>query len=186
MTEKQVLRWIKDNLSGFINQALSEARTDNPKLFYTEDWIAGMAYREVGFLIDRYATQGKPPEVIHGLMRGDYSKRPGEKKKVYHGFSYMQIDIDSYPDFITSGKWKDPLECFRMAISVLEEKRIALSKLFNVPTEGYHRAITAAYNCGQGNVSRALRKGKDIDFYTHQKNYSKEVWRFRELYRSLA
>lgn len=190
MTEKQTLLWIKLHLAGFINQALAEAKAKNPSLLYTEDWLAGMTYREVGELIARYVSQGKQPQQIHALMKGDYGQRPGEKTKSYHGYSYMQIDIASYPQFINSGKWQDPLECYRKAIEVLEEKRIYLfaSNRFNVkdfPLDTAYRAITAAYNCGQGNVAKALREGKSVDIFTHQRNYSAEVWRFREIYKSL-
>lgn len=182
MTEKQVIQWIIINLGPHIDKALLQARLKNPDLLYTKDWLAGMAYRETGFLINRYVSQKLKPENIHTLMRGDYGQRPGETEKSYHGFGYWQIDIGSYPDFVKSGDWKDPYKTCVKAISVLEEKRLYLqSKLPAMVGEGLHRAITAAYNCGQGNVFKALKAGKDVDIYTHQHDYSKEVWRFREI-----
>jgi hypothetical protein len=190
MTEKQVLRWIKLHLSQYIVQAIAEAKEKNPTLIYTEDWLSGITYRETGFLIARYVMQAVNPNVIHTLMRGDYNQRKGENEKSYHGFGYTQIDIGSFPEFVKSGKWKDPLECYRMSISVLEGKRKYLFasgrfKEKDFTQEMVHRAITAAYNCGEGNVSKVLREGRDVDLRTHQHNYSKEVWRFRGIYREL-
>lgn len=187
MTERQVISWIKTNLGETIRKALSM----NSDVIYTEDWLAAMAYRETGFLINRYASNLVQFKIICDLMKGDFSQRPGEKEKNYHGFSFWQIDIKSYPDFVKSGDWKDPFKSCCKAIMVLEEKR---SYLFgnnkhldagNYDLHTIHRAITAAYNCGQGNVEKALKAGKDVDVFTFNHDYSKEVWRFREIYRAL-
>lgn len=187
MTERNILVWINTNLGPTIDQALTESKRANPDLLYTRDWLVAMAMRETGFLIARYAEQAKTPAQIHPLMRGDYSQRPGEKEKSYHGFGYWQIDIGSYPAFVKSGDWKDPLKTCRKAIVVLEEKRIYLQQQFPaLAGEDLARAITAAYNCGQGNVAKAIRAKRDVDAYTHQKNYSAEVWRFREITRNVA
>jgi len=177
MTEKQILNWIKINLSPIIDHAIA----DSGNVIYTQDWIAAMAMREVNFLIARHAD--KPVEVVAKLMKGDYGQRKGEKVKSYHGFGFWQIDIGSFPDFIKSGDWQDAYKCCMKAISVLEGKRKYLASKFPIVE---HRAITAAYNCGEGNVYRALRNGKDVDIYTHNKDYSKEVWRYRTIYNSLT
>jgi len=182
MTEREIISWINTNLGPVIDQALAEATKGKLDLLYTRDWLTAIAMRETGFLIARYAKQAKTPAQIHPLMRGDYSQRPGEKEKTYHGYGYWQIDIASYPAFVESGDWKDPLKTCRKAIAVLEEKRIYLQQQFPVLTgEELNRAITAAYNCGQGNVAKAIRAKRDVDVYTHQKNYSAEVWRYREI-----
>ena len=75
-----------------------------------------------------------------------------------------------------------------MAIDVLESKRKYLetkSEYQRLSEEEKNRAITAAYNTGEGNVFRSIVVGWDVDATTYNKDYSKEVWRFRELYRSL-
>lgn len=186
MTEKQILAWIKTNLGPIIDKALAEARVTNPKLIYTTDWLAAMAMRETGFLIARYVAKGMKLDVISSLMKGDYSKREGEAEKSYHGFGYWQIDIASYPQYVKSGDWKDPYKTCVKAIQVLEEKRKYLEPKFpNVKGDSLARAITAAYNCGQGNLAKVLQAGQDIDARTHQKNYSAEVWRYREIFNSL-
>ena len=183
MTQRQILLWIKENLSPLIKKALEQK-----EVIYTEDWLAGMIYREVGFLIGRYAAQNMKPEVIHTLMKGDYGQRDGETEKQYHGFGYPQIDIGSYPAFIKAGSWKDPYKSLLKMIDVLEEKRIYLASHLDFGTmdlHTIHRAITAAYNCGQGNVVKAINKGYDPDRYTHNSDYSKMVWEYREAYRNL-
>ncbi len=180
MTEKQIIGWIKTNLSPIIEKAIG----DSQPVIYTTDWLAAMAMREVNFLIARNAS--KPFNVVCELMKGDYGQREGEAEKKYHGFSFWQIDIGSFPDFIKSGDWQDPYKSCLKAISVLEDKRKYLvSHLPTLSGNELNRAITASYNCGQGNVFKALSKGLDVDIYTHQHNYSKEVWRYRDIYNTL-
>lgn len=175
MTESNILRWIKDNLSGYIDQAIIDSN-------YSQDLLAGMTMRETGFLIARYIGEGKTPEEIHKLMKGDYSQRKEETEKQYHGYGYIQIDIGSYPDFIKSGDWQDPLKSYKKAVAVLNEKSVELGK-YNIHAL---EAIVAAYNCGAYNARRALEKGNDVDLYTYQHNYSKEVDRYRGLYLTLS
>lgn len=186
MTEKQVIAWILRELGPVIEIALEQTKAKTPDLPYTKDWLASMAYRETGFLIARYVAQNAKAEAIHSLMRGDYGRRPGESEKSYHGFGYWQIDIGSFPDFVKSGAWKDPFKTVVKAIDVLEGKRRYLQAKFpKLGGEDLNRAVTAAYNCGEGNVQKVLLAGQDVDSRTHQKNYSKEVWRFREIARSI-
>lgn len=186
MTEREILSWIKTSLGPTIDKVLDEAKKKNPDLIYTPDWLAAMCMRETGFLIARYVQKKIKVEVIHTLMKGDYSQRKGELEKSYRGFGYWQIDIASYPQFVKTGDWKDPYKTCLKAISVLEEKRFYLEPKFpNLKGDGLYRAITAAYNCGQGNVQKVLLTGQDIDTRTHQKNYSAEVWRYREIFNSL-
>ena len=49
----------------------------------------------------------------------------------------------------------------------------------------FGRAITAAYNCGEGNVEKVIITGKDIDSRTFNKDYSKEVFRMKGLYNNV-
>lgn len=185
MTEKQTIKWIADELRTMISQAIQEAKQKNPNLLYTTDWLIGMTYREVGFLLQRYIGR-VPPKDIWPIVKGDYSQRKGEKEASYHGFGLMQIDIGSFPDFVKSGDWKDPLKTYKKAISVLESKRQYLQKECpSLSGDELCRAITAGYNAGAGRLPPLIEKGADIDTYTHQHNYSKEVWRFREIYNSL-
>jgi hypothetical protein len=186
MTENDILRWIGANLGPTIERALAHAREKFPAHTYTKDLLAAMAMRETGFKIAEFVKLGKKPEFMHTIMRGDYCQRKGEKEKSYHGYGYWQIDIDSYPDFVRSGDWKDPFKTCRKALTVLEEKREYLAPRFpNLQGDGLMRAVTAAYNCGQGNVAKVLAAGQDVDARTYNKDYSREVWRFREIFKTL-
>ena len=180
-SDQKMMQWIKDNLGDTIKTAATGT-------MYTEDWIAGMCARETGFLFIRYANQSLPFEKICSLMKGDYTKRKGEPAKQYHGFGFWQIDIASFPAFVNSGKWSDPVATARMAISVLNGKKDYLEQKGwrNLLSENnWERAITAAYNCGEGNVNKALSKRLDVDSYTYSKDYSKEVFRYRNIYQNL-
>jgi hypothetical protein len=186
MTEKQIAFWIRDNLGKYIRQAIADYRKVNPDHIFTEDWMAGIAYREVHNLITRYANQKLKFDVICSLMKGDYGQRPGEKEKSYHGFSFWQIDIGSFPEFIKQGLWKDPYRSCLKAISILDNKRkYIVGKFPNLKGEALERAVTASFNCGEGNEVKVLTRGLDVDAYTHGKDYSKMVWKYRELYRTL-
>lgn len=186
MTEREILIWIKNNLGDIIDIAIIQAKEKNPDLIYTRDWLAAMAMRETGLKIAKLLGKKLKIDVIHSLMKGDYDQRKGETEKQYHGFGYWQIDIASYPQFVKSGDWKDPFKTCMKAIAVLEEKRMYLAPKFpNLKGDSLYRAITAAFNCGQGNVQKVLLVGQDIDARTHQKNYSAEVWRYREIFNSL-
>ena len=176
-----ILRWIKEFLGPSIVQSI-------PGTIYTEDWLAAMAYRETGWKIGKYLNQKMTFEAICETMKGDYGQRPGETEKQYHGFGFWQIDIKIYPDFVKSGDWKNPFKCCCKAIEVLEEKRQSLVKnwVFNGDQEIFLRSIIAAYNCGQGNVLKSLKEGKDVDERTHEHNYSKMVLQYRKLYNELV
>lgn len=192
MTTIDILRWIKLNLGPIIADKLAAAKVKNPGLLYTEDWLAGIAMRETGALIAKRIGQagnlptGKIFGVIAPLMTGDYSQRPGEKENSYHGFGFWQADIKSFPAFVRSGDWKDPAKGCAMAIDILEGKRDYLQPHFpDLAGDDLHRAITAAYNCGEGNVRDVLNEKHDIDIRTTGHDYSKNVWEFREMYRNL-
>lgn len=187
MTTRQILLWIHINLLQHINIAIDEKKKTNRHLIYTPDWLVGITFRETGGLINKYASVNTKADIMHTLMKGDYSQRPGEKEKQYHGFGYVQVDINSYPDFVKSGAWKDPLKCYLKAIDVLEEKRKYIEgHMIRLGGDDLHRAITAAYNCGQGNVVKALAAKKDVDAYTTGHDYSKDVWQRRAFYQQIV
>jgi hypothetical protein len=186
MTERAISFWIRDNLSKDIRRALEIAKASNQNLIWTEADLAGIAQREVGFLIARYAGSKKPIEVIHSLMKGDYVMRKGVTEKQYHGFSYWQLDVNTWLEFIKTGEWKVPFKACYKAILTLEDKRKWLEEnKVDLKNFGIHRASIAAYNCGQGNVRKAMKLGEDIDRYTFNHDYSKEVLRFSEIYKNL-
>ncbi|HRI22526.1 MAG TPA: peptidoglycan-binding protein [Panacibacter sp.] len=180
-TDQKMMQWIKDNLSSSISQAIAGS-------MYTEDWLAGMCARETGFLFTRFVNKGFTLEQINPLMKGDFGKRKTDAQKIFHGFGFWQIDIGSFPQFVNSGKWQDPLETALMAVKVLDQKMQFLRQKgwhTKLPAVMFERAITAAYNCGQGNVDKALSRKLDVDTFTFSKDYSKEVFRYRNIYSKL-
>lgn len=180
--DKAMMQWIKNNLGAIIRNSIINS-------LFTEDMLAGICARETGFLFTRYANQQLTFEQIFPLMKGDYGKRKGDAQKQYHGFGFWQIDIDSYPAFVNSGKWQDPAATAAMAVSVLNSKKAYLeSRGWNTRLSEamWERAVIAAYNCGEGNVDKALSRNMDVDTYTYTKDYSKEVTRYRIIYATLA
>lgn len=180
-SDQKMMQWIKDNLGVIISNATANTN-------FTEDWLAGICARETGFLFTRYANQGFTFDHICFLMKGDYGRRKDESMKQYHGYGFWQIDIGSFPAFISSGKWTNPTSTAEMAVSVLEGKKNYLQKqdwYEKLSANMQKRAITAAYNCGEGNVNKAFLKNVDVDFYTFSKDYSKEVFRYRNIYTNL-
>jgi len=169
-SEADLLLWIKKHLGPYIQKAIAGT-------VYTEDWLGAIAARETGFLIIRYVNRGLGLEEITKRMKGDFNNG------IYHGFSFWQIDIRSFPDFINSGKWLDIQMSANKAVDVLTGKTNALKKYRERLGEHlFNRAITAAYNCGESNVEKAILALKDIDSRTFNKDYSKEVFRMRSVY----
>ncbi|MCK9209273.1 MAG: peptidoglycan-binding protein [Ignavibacteriaceae bacterium] len=172
-TEVNLLAWIKRDLGPYIKKAIAGS-------IFTEDWLGAIAARETGFLIIRYVNKGYDLDTITKLMKGDFNNG------IYHGFSFWQIDIRSFPEFINSGKWLDIQASANKAVDVLTGKMKYLKKHEEKLGEyWFSRAITAAYNCGEGNVEKAILAGKDIDSRTFNKDYSKEVFRMKEVYKSV-
>lgn len=163
------MKWIKDNFSSYIQKAVQGT-------FFTEDWLAGIAQREVGGDV-----AGKTFEEICAI-RGDFTKRPGERTAIYHGYGIFQIDIRWHPEFIKSGKWKDPFECCKKAIEILEGNRKYLQTRTGLQGPLLEDGITAAFNCGAGKVREAVKAGRNIDTFTTGHDYSKAVRQYRDQY----
>lgn len=181
-TNREILLWVKKNLSAAIQQAIVDCRTD----LYPESLLAAMACRETGIIIAKHGAANTMP-IVSSLTRGDFTQRPKDTEKKYHGYGFWQIDIDSYPDFIKVGDWKDARKCCIKAITVLDEKRRYIVKHFpNLPPEELMQATIAAYNCGQGNVVKVLKAGANIDSRTAHGNYSKSVLDLKREYESLS
>ncbi len=90
------------------------------------------------------------------------------------GRGLMQIDYDAHA-FARSGSWRDAGPNIEYGVAVLGAARDALRAQTSVAGNGLLRAAVAAYNCGLGNVLRAVRDGRDLDFYTAGRNYSADV-----------
>jgi len=201
MTDRQILVWIKKELGKSIREALEIKK---PSRLIDENVMAGICFREVGNLLHKYVAAKTNFDGICSLMKGDLSQRTGETERKYHGFSFWQIDVNTDAEFINSGEWKNPLKACKKAIEILQGK----INFFAANYSGAEllRIALASYNCGEGNVKKAIKKGYsitenksnvyndlkpkdkqdfDIDIYTHQKNYSKEVLRYIEMYKGI-
>jgi hypothetical protein len=95
-----------------------------------------------------------------------------------HGFSWWQIDIRSYPEFVKSGDWKDVGKAVNKCCEVLAEKQNEVREL-----AGRHvllngtllRCAVAGYNCGSGPAYRNFINHDDPDRGTTGKDYSADV-----------
>lgn len=93
-----------------------------------------------------------------------------------HGRGLMQIDDRYHQTFINSGRWRDPRENIMYGMkNVLGEYYNYLDRTTNLQGVDLLRGAIAAYNAGPGNVERALREGRDIDYYTTGQDYSWDV-----------
>jgi len=101
-----------------------------------------------------------------------------------HGHGEMQIDNRSHADFCATNGWKSlekSLEYVHKAVIVPSFNYLGdHGELF--PGEGdsidYVKlfwATIAAYNCGAGNVRKALEAGDDVDSRTTGNDYSLDV-----------
>ena len=170
--------------------------TDHPTL--VQDLEAAARY---GVLIDRIAGEtGLQPSLIAAIGSresrwglalspegaagtGDPAPRPWSRPHrtaamppdgLGFGRGLMQIDYDAH-GFARTGPWHEPLANIRYGCSVLIEARSLLRKRTTLSGRGLLRSALAAYNCGAGNVLRALREGVDVDFYTAGRDYSRDV-----------
>ena len=109
-----------------------------------------------------------------GLSRALDQPGPGGKGDGGHGRGLMQID-DRWHAFARNGKWADPEANLLYAARVLVSSRSYIKQRYSLTADALLRATVAGYNCGAGNVAKALKRGLDVDFYTTGRDYSKDV-----------
>lgn len=114
---------------------------------------------------------------------GDFTKRnfptryregPLPPDKGGFGRGLMQIDFDSH-EFARVGNWKEPRENILYGCEVLSSSLKFLKEKTDLEGVALLRAALAGYNSGPGNVLSAYRDGRDLDFYTSGRDYSKDV-----------
>lgn len=105
-------------------------------------------------------------------------KQGGKMGDNGRGAGPMQIDVGSFPAWHAgwvAGRYSY-YDAIKMGCTVLTQKQKSIASLIpEMPKELRLRAAVAAYNCGEGNVRKAFRKGKDVDVYTAHGTYSKDV-----------
>lgn len=184
-TRRNILVWFHDNISHIVREVVD--------VIYKDHWVSegllcgGIPAREFGFLIPRKVAKGQSLEYIFRHSTGDGG----------HGISFWQIDDRSYPDWLSKHQLSDtsiPIDelikayCIKSVECLIEKEKYLVSKGYTrekLGDETFERAIIAAYNCGQGNVAKALRNGYDVDRYTYQHDYSKDVQTSRALYNNI-
>jgi len=195
MTERQMMYWIKNNISPIVRKAIAETNES----YFTEADLCAICYREVFGLLHKLVPTNIKFDVLCSLMKGDYSQRENDTEKIYHGFSFWQIDVNTDPEFIKSGEWKNPLKACKKALEILNGKKKQFDKEYE--GEQLQRIVFAAYNCGEGNVKRVLKKGfaglivdvnknplpfeRFIDYFTAGRNYSWKVIEYKASYKSV-
>jgi len=91
------------------------------------------------------------------------------------GRGLMQIDFDAH-EFARTGNWKDPKGNIDYGAKVLAENRdFFIRREPTVTGLRLLQSAVASYNTGAGNVLRAVRDGRDVDFYTAGRNYSSDT-----------
>lgn len=116
-----------------------------------------------------------------------------------HGYSLMQVDIRSFPDWCASGAWKNVDQSILKGTQVLEMKRTQIGsgvgkslyiggssftgKLFP-DQDTLNRVSTACYNAGLWGYY-AYSNGQDPDRFTTGHNYSADVWHRKVFFEQL-
>lgn len=178
MNTPDILTWIKKNLSPFMLPVLDDQ--------ISEAMLAGLTCREVDGLIAKFVPRGWSVAEICANMRGDLDQRRGETSATFHGYGITQIDIASYPDFVSSGDWKDPAKCYAKTAGILRANRAAILRhISGLEAVSLERYMLAAYNCGVGNEFKVIDRHLDFDAYTTGHDYSFEIWEHIQMYNQL-
>lgn len=94
-----------------------------------------------------------------------------------HGFSLMQIDNRSFPQWCASGAWRDVHQAVDKGAQVLQNKQQELSQYhtFADPTD-LLRCSIAAYNCGAHAALQSFLIDGNPDRHTTGGDYSADVF----------
>lgn len=108
---------------------------------------------------------------------GDWAPRNGRMPPdgLGWGRGLMQIDYASHP-FAQTGDWRDPAANISYGGDILGQNYDYFRRARYSGVDPLRAAI-AAYNCGIGNVERAIHAGEDVDARTTGRNYSQDVLR---------
>lgn len=90
------------------------------------------------------------------------------------GRGLMQIDYDAH-EFARTGRWQDAAENIAYGATVLTDCRGFFQRKTSLTGVALLRAAIAAYNCGPGNVLRALNNALDVDYFTAHRNYAADT-----------
>lgn len=88
-----------------------------------------------------------------------------------HGRGLMQVDDRAHATWVHTHQWQDPATNIDMGARILAGCIAEFPRALS--------SAVAAYNCGAGNVRRALLEGLSVDHLTTGRNYSADVLRRR-------
>lgn len=104
---------------------------------------------------------------------GDLADDVGDRG---HGHGFFQWDDRSWKSWLKTNKWKSVRWAAHKCVDLLLSNHLYLKrKLPGRPESIYVMGAIAGYNCGVGNVRKALAKKLDVDAYTHGGDYSEDV-----------
>jgi hypothetical protein len=120
-----------------------------------------------------------PPRLLYAVgwretklqnIMGDFTKRKGEAAAQFHGFGVWQRDSGAFG--VDATYLKNVRKQAKEAADLLAQ---------NFKTFSDWPAAVAAYNCGPGNVRKALDQGLSVDHFTANGDYSADVLATRDL-----
>jgi len=146
-----------------------EHARQNGWLPYFED-----AARQHGFAVELLLAISSRETNLRNI-KGDF--RDG----IYHGYGVMQVDVGTDPAFCKAWTPEEVNGSVQGGCRILAGKRAYLAKKQCTDL----KAIAAAYNTGEGNVSRSLAAGRDPDSTTTGRNYGSDVLARMEVFKRL-
>jgi hypothetical protein len=146
-------------------------------------------------IIKQASAHGHDPAIVAAIISRETSAMdrwclpPPKGILGDNGFGHgpMQIDKRSFPEWCALwAKGTLTLEDgIKKGCEVLWQKQAAIKRLIPDLRDALAlRAAIAAYNCGEGNVRKAVRNQRDLDAYTTGKNYSLDVLARAEVFRT--
>lgn len=100
---------------------------------------------------------------LHNIM-GDFTQRSGDSSPRHHGFGVWQRDCDAFD--------VGPAYLKHVRRQAMDAANLLAA---NFREFGRWDAAVAAYNCGPGNVQKALAAGSSVDRFTAGADYSGDV-----------
>ena len=136
----------------------------------------------LAFFEDAARKYGFPVELLLAISSRETNLRniKGDfRDGIYHGYGVMQVDIGTNPDFCRAWTAEQVNESIECGCRVLAGKREYLAR--KQITE--LKALAAAYNTGEGNVSKSVAAGLDPDRTTTGRDYGRDVLARMEIFR---
>ena len=160
------------------------------------------AYAKAQGWLPAFAQAAKDYDLPEALLMAIASRETNMRNIVGdggHGYGLMQIDIRSFPEWVSSGAWHYAAQVIEKGAQVLDQKltqiRAGVGKSLHIggtsfighpfsSQEDELRCATAAYNAGLWPFY-CHSTGKPIDSMTTGHNYSTDVWQRRALFEAL-